>query len=129
MNERSEIVDRATDSCAESSPMPEVTLTALRGSIAKWEAIVDGTGIDDGCNNCPLCQKFNGEVLGRDDGPPEEDHEGAWVCRGCPVAMATNRDHCGGSPYTSYCVDGKTSSRALAELNFLKSLLPPGVES
>lgn len=123
MNERSENVVLPTET------MDAETLTALRGSIAKWQAIVDGTGIDDGCNNCPLCQKFNGEVLDRYDGPPEEDHEGAWVCRGCPVAMATNRDHCGGSPYTSYCVDGKTSSRALAELNFLKSLLPPGVES
>jgi hypothetical protein len=119
-------VNIMADGVAERSPMDADTLTALRGSIAKWQAIVDGTGIDDGVNNCPLCQKFNGEVLGRDDEPLDEDCEGAWVCRGCPVAEATNRDHCGGTPYVAYCCDGKTRSRAITELDFLISLLPPG---
>lgn len=107
--------------------MDAETLTALRGSIAKWAAIVAGTGIDDGCDNCPLCQKFNGEVLGRDDEEEKPfEHEGPWVCRGCPVAIAANRDHCGNTPYAAYCLEGRTNAQAVKELDFLISLLPPG---
>lgn len=39
--------------------MEAETLIALQGSIAKWQAIVDGTGTEQGPANCPLCLKFN----------------------------------------------------------------------
>ena len=34
------------------------TLSALQGSILKWEHVVDGSGPEGGSDNCPLCQKF-----------------------------------------------------------------------
>ena len=102
--------------------MDDTTLTALRGSIAKWEAIVAGTGGDQGPNNCPLCHLFHGAG-----------------CQNCPVAVAVERDMCAGTPYDDWSecpgtrflttlgwVVGDDESRRLAqaELDFLKSLLP-----
>jgi hypothetical protein len=105
------------------------TLTALQGSIAKWERIVAGTGIDHGSRNCPLCQKF---------APPRwEDSETEMPCEGCPVMVATGLDRCRGSPYDKYAkalnlhsmfysksVEMALKAAAQAELDFLKSLLP-----
>lgn len=90
--------------------MDDATLTALKGSIAKWEAIVAGTGVDLGGSNCPLCKMFvriNGE------------------CKGCPVMEVTGFDNCERTPYYEY--DPEEPETAQAELDFLKSLLPPGV--
>lgn len=101
--------------------MNKQTLTALRGSIRKWEKIADGTGVDLGPKNCPLCQLFfNG---GR--------------CQGCPVSRHTGCAQCLGTPYDDWSdMFGITGVRALkartpkakaaarAELAFLKSLLP-----
>jgi hypothetical protein len=104
--------------------MDAQTLEALRGSIAKWERVVaegtDGTQWKD----CPLCLLF------WDD-----------YCRGCPVMNATGWSVCRGSPFSAYdrareeyfeTVDGPSVGRyppvvaaAQAELDFLKSLLPP----
>lgn len=102
--------------------MDAVTLTALRGSIAKWRAIVDGTGGDDGSDNCPLCLVF------------------PLSCRGCPVMKKTGRPGCQATPYLSfaelfYAADDewphfaettKQKAAAQAELDFLISLLPEG---
>lgn len=99
------------------------TLKALRGSIAKWRAIVDGTGTDEGPDNCPLCLIFRYDE-----------------CIDCPVAMKTGKDSCEGSPYVDLWIGtfpsfhwreyrADTSEReaaAQAELDFLISLLPPG---
>ena len=114
--------------------MNKKTLAALKGSILKWEKIVDGSGIDMGCDNCPLCQRFRGEL----NNAPADD------CAGCPVAAA-GFPACVGSPYQAWitaCValnlaieDGSTPKEkmraaknkklaAKAELEFLKSLLP-----
>ncbi len=96
--------------------MDEKTLTALKGSIAKWEGIVAGTVKDEGPDNCPLCKEFW--------------HEG---CNGCPVMEATGNPSCDGTPYDDYASldDGEGSenydsleSAAQAELDFLRSLLP-----
>lgn len=99
--------------------MTDKTLEALKGSIAKWKTIVKGIGIDQGPNNCPLCDLFY------------EDR-----CEGCPVSDKTGRDACSGTPYTPwanqahYSNDGyevrtdKHKALAQAELDFLKSLLP-----
>lgn len=99
--------------------MPAKTLKALKGSIAKWEAIVAGTGEDMGTHNCPLCHAF----YKHDD------------CDGCPVAEETGNGECHGSPYflwtASFADDEpffantpKRVALAQAELDFLKSLLP-----
>jgi hypothetical protein len=94
--------------------MDEKTLTALRGSIAKWEAIVAGTGTDRGAENCPLCHLFI------KDG-----------CQGCPVLERSKQSGCKGTPYEDYIhayyyEDRKSRmiEGAKAELAFLRSLLP-----
>jgi hypothetical protein len=95
------------------------TLAALKGSIAKWQAIVDGTGYDFGIQNCPLCLIFH---------PAENGKPG---CRGCPVREATGRRGCIGTPYEALDkADAENdkeaaATHAQAELDFLKSLLPP----
>lgn len=98
---------------------------ALEGSIAKWERIVNGTGVDKGHENCPLCREFYGHG-----------------CRGCPVQEHTGRMECGGTPYVAWrrhqlydhsgillprkippdCPD--CQRLAQAEVDFLVSLLP-----
>ena len=111
--------------------MKQETLEALRGSIKKWEAIVDGTGVDDASDNCPLCGLFNP----------------AWGCetRGgeiCPVAVASGSLWCAMTPYEDWraaatarawpdsadypihATDDETVMCAVLELEFLKSLLP-----
>ena len=58
--------------------MKASTLTALKGSVAKWKAIVAGTGADHGTKNCPLCLVFY-------EGPAVK-----IACDGCPVAKKTS---------------------------------------
>jgi|SRR6185437_1058006 len=109
--------------------MNDRTKIALEGSIAKWQAIVAGTGTDRGVMNCPLCQEF-------------------WKagCNGCPVAERTGRSFCSGTPYDAweeeewpegepYDALNKLTDRtarkrlraiAQAELDFLISLRPEG---
>lgn len=104
--------------------MDERTLAALKGSIAKWEAIVADEGEDSGPNNCPLCQLFHPAHGGK--GNPVD-------CGGCPVREATGQMGCGGTPYDTYevlTVDGDDddveaiAAAAQEELEFLRSLLP-----
>lgn len=109
--------------------MNKATLKALKGSVAKWEAIVAGTGEDQGNINCPLCQKFNNDKTPMDT-----------ECDGCPVSEATGRRFCGGTPYSRWVehrmivhdldtANGSVkcavcASIAQKELDYLKSLLP-----
>ena len=60
-------------------------MTPLEGSIAKWQAIVDGTGIDRGVLNCPLCQSHY-----RDD------------CWACPVNVEGKHQYCEGTLYDDW---------------------------
>lgn len=98
--------------------MDAETLEALRGSIAKWEAIVAGTGKDDGIDNCALCSLFYTPA----------DPTDFMNCTGCPVMKVTGSMYCDGSPYETYrrTSPGSVDERdaAIAELDFLKSLLP-----
>ena len=108
--------------------MDEKTLEALKGSIRKWEKIVDGTGIDDGNDNCPLCHLFLND----------------W-CEKCPVFQKNNQEFCSHTPYSQwnrhhddrhqkweenedgYRIIGKCRTckkLAREELEFLQSLLP-----
>jgi hypothetical protein len=109
--------------------MDKKTLEALRGSIEKWTRIVAGTTEDEGHDDCPLCQMFF-----------RRPNPAALVtCEGCPVAAASGRPNCQKTPYVAYAEareDGEStqpaaartaqlSKLAEAELEFLKSLLPP----
>jgi len=101
--------------------MNKKTLNALKGSIRKWEKIVSGTGVDNGKDNCPLCEL-------------------SLVCEDCPVFKKTGLEGCEGTPYDAWVnhqrkVHNKHRWRILEdglpedglkvlELKFLKSLLP-----
>ena len=101
------------------------TLKALKGSIKKWEAIADGSGVDMGGENCPLCQKFCGR-------PKKKD------CEGCPVMTETGEPQCFGTPYYDFRLSGGYDSsrggraattslarqHADAMCDMLRSLLP-----
>jgi hypothetical protein len=87
--------------------MNKLTLKALKGSIAKWEAIVAGTGKDEGSRNCPLCKRFS------DLGCTKRSEQ-------CPVKIKTGYGNCLGTPYYD-TLDIKRDERELA---FLRSLLP-----
>lgn len=114
-----------------SEQMTPVAFEALKGSIAKWEAITAGTEDDLGQLNCPLCKIFF--------------HPTRYYvsCDGCPVREATGKHSCDDTPYRAWVkfianregydrdakwrvTDAESRSYAQAELDFLKSLLPPG---
>jgi hypothetical protein len=62
--------------------MDNETRDALLGSIEKWKKIEEGTGKDNGCDNCPLCKIFL-----------------VSACQGCPVHERTGLPICYGTPY------------------------------
>lgn len=64
---------------------------ALEKSIAKWESIVEGTGMDAARENCALCELFN-----TGNG-----------CDGCPVYENTGENYCEGTPYIAWCFHHK----------------------
>ena len=115
--------------------MDDKTKKALLGSIKKWEAIVAGTGEDDGENNCPLCELFHPH-MGLYEG---YDRRERAACGGCPVREKTKKPYCRGTPYIEWSnadaftpLNGYFSPEkrteytklAQAELDFLRSLLP-----
>lgn len=113
-----EPIHRTTD-----QEMPAATLEALRGSIAKWEAIVAGHGLEHGPDDCPLCQLFHFSYR----------KDGQRTCVGCPVMDRTGNSLCDGSPYDDYSAaedadeddsEERMEQAAKEELDFLKSLLP-----
>jgi hypothetical protein len=94
------------------------TYNAWQGSIKKWESIVDGSGVDEGTRNCPLCKLFY--------------HN--W-CKDCPIHLHTGFDSCDKTPYEKWsdlikvftCPPFRADTPekvevAKAELEFLKSL-------
>ena len=109
--------------------MIDQQLAAIRGSITKWEAIVSGTGEDEGATNCPCCQMFY-LVANQEN------------CTGCPIAEHTGNQYCEGSPYEDWdeytqvhntshiftddeegIINPAGLRYAQAELDFLKMLL------
>ena len=105
--------------------MNKKTKEALLLSIEKWKQIENGEMIDDGANNCALCEAFH------------ED-----MCKGCPVAKATQDNGCHNTPYQWWGDEQFMRGRRLwngdlfiadtpelvklasAERKFLESLLP-----
>ncbi len=101
--------------------MKQETLTAIRGSIKKWEQILNYKQEDKGADNCPLCSLYY-----------YNEH-----CIGCPVVVVTGRSRCVGSPYDDWhryfdgtnipyskVIDATSAELALEELTFLRTLLP-----
>ena len=112
--------EREEDMSKQVGMEPKI-LTALKGSIDKWQKIIDGKGEDRGGDDCSLCRDI-------------EDS-----CDGCPVKKKTGYSQCHGSPYWDWFNHHLTrhegyfqrSNRcsickrlAQKELDFLKSLLP-----
>lgn len=100
---------------------PAQRAAALEGSIAKWRAIVERTGKDEGSENCPLCQTYWSR---------------SFSCEGCPVSERTGMSMCRGTPYLEYCNEAnmeqkgrgdpdETDVAARAMLAFLESLREP----
>ena len=91
--------------------MKSKTLEALKGSIEKWERIVDGTGVDNRADNCPLCQLFyertefvvqlpaQSAMFVQSGNAGGYEHGG---CHDCPVRLRTRRDECVGTPYDGW---------------------------
>lgn len=117
--------------------MDDRTLEALKGSIAKWEAVVAGTGKDDRSENCPLCRLFINEPKRASD----DDHIVGY-CHGCPVVEAVSNDGCRDTPYAEWSAHHKRDHAqpfgplsvvtdcaectrlAQAEIDFLRGLMP-----
>ena len=93
---------------------------ALRKSIRKWQKIVNGTGVDNGTDNCALCAEFHAEN-----------------CTGCPIKEITHEQCCNGTPYElweneylnangkggySFACVPEQRIAATAMLNFLKAV-------
>lgn len=94
------------------------TLTALQGSIQKWERIVKGTGIDMGKKDCPLCVLFycNGCLI---------EKKGYYHCLGTPYQKWYDHHIIEHNTYSKLDIECSTCRKlAKAELKFLKSLLP-----
>jgi hypothetical protein len=96
--------------------MDSRTLEALKGSIAKWRAIVAGTGEESGIYDCPLCALFHPRRA-PEPTPPAP-------CAGCPVMERTGQAYCAGSPYDRWDEGDDDAAVAKEELDFLCSLLP-----
>lgn len=115
---------RGRAAMSKQPTMDAKTLTALKGSIEKWRRIVDGTGVDGGTDDCPLCHLF-----------AAEDRD----CIGCPVSARAKRPGCANTPYVAWkrvaseddgenlvATTSAAKVAARAELAFLESLLPTG---
>ena len=111
----------------EKVTMKKSELKALKGSIAKWRKIEEGTGDDNGEKNCPLCIEHR--IL-----------PGLVACDECIIAQSVSGD-CYDTPYGSWAFHHdvihksqsplaiecpKCEELAMAELTFLESLLSIG---
>ena len=85
---------------------------ALRGSIRKWVKIVNGTGEDEGADNCPCCKIWAKK----------------FSCKGCPIEQLTGEGDCRGTPYryTLVCPTGEQKNANQVELNFLRAVYLEG---
>ena len=75
-------------------------LTAIKGSIDKWELVSQGKAKGPSAANCPLCELYN---LGTNE-----------PCKGCPIARKTGSPYCEGTPYVDYTRAPKMANRKIA---------------
>lgn len=106
-----------------TTTMAPETLAALKGSIRKWQNIIDGKDLDRGMHNCHLCQKF---AIPND------------TCEGCPVYTVTHQERCRFPEFDVWHrerlfhllqdtdEDCEARKAAAGVRDFLISLLPPG---
>ncbi len=98
--------------CSKRLDLSARQAKALKGSIRKWQRIVNGTGENNGADNCPLCKlyvrRLNPQHI-KDD------------CEGCPIMKVTGLWQCRGTPY--YECGNAHGLSAIPMLNFLKSIL------
>ena len=114
----------------EPRMMNKDTLIALKGSIKKWQKIVNRKGEDSSSGNCPLCVLFNSYCKVRDSN------------QRCVVYQKTGRMDCDMTPFRKWAnhheakhniwgphkIECPTCKQlARKELKFLKSLLPSGI--
>jgi len=71
----------------------------LKKSIEKWQNILDGTELDKGGDNCPLCQELFSLTF--------QDFlqcrfRDFLQCRGCPVRKSTGKPGCRKTPYMDW---------------------------
>ena len=102
---------------------------ALERSIIKWYGVLDGTVLDHGSKNCPLCKRFR-------------NIQDYFSCNGCHVKEKSRENGCGNTPYQDWYshhlkkhakVRFQTKGRriqcpkcyelAVREVKFLKSLV------
>jgi len=88
----------------------------IKGSIKKWESVVEGKVKGADIYNCPLCVEYQ---VGRE-----------YKCVACPIYCKTERKYCKNTPFDAYCDilykevgSESTVQAATEELNFLKELL------
>ena len=80
-------------------------LTAIRGSIEKWDKISKGEMEDERSANCPLCQMC-GDLT---------------ACDNCPIYEKTGEEQCNGTPYIAWSRE-QTSENARDFRDWLKDL-------
>lgn len=91
-------------------------------SVEKWIGVVKGTTVDDGGNNCALCQYLHSIKFGCCD-------------ENCPVGIYTRQPNCEGTPYGSWLYAAVTPRggmtlqeesfpRAKEMLRFLAEFIP-----
>ena len=64
-------------------------MEAIKDSIIKWQNIINGTILDNGRENCPLCI-YNTKITGNIN----------TACAVCAIYMDTHQGGCQGTPYT-----------------------------
>ncbi len=102
--------------------MLKATRKALEASIKSWEKHVAAGGGDEDAAECALCARFR---EGKNCRPFEcrRKNENGRVLEVCPVAKASGKELCYGTPYWRWSLNPNLGD-AKAELAFLKSLRP-----
>ena len=103
--------------------MDKQTLEALKGSIQKWEDVLEGH-VENGWKDCPLCDVYLNK-LGSCNGCPISEYARDGACRNTPYKRWT--EHQDVAHYTRtykqiYCA--RCADIAREELEFLRGLLP-----
>ncbi|MCK5607078.1 hypothetical protein KAR91_34660 [Candidatus Pacearchaeota archaeon] len=121
VNEMKDMKTRIYPISARKPATDQKTITAIEGTVKKWQNIMAG-GVDEGYNNCPLCEEF-------------------YRCLECPIKAKTGEVECDKTPYRDWVSHWERKHRkgditkektircsicaglAYQELDFLENLL------